>query len=117
MPERYQIPMIWAGGSLAVKDTIVTQLGSQKDMVATLLTQLNMDASAFPFSKNLLSPYGKEYAFFTYPDAFGYVTPHSYQVYDNTAKQYIMQMGNPTALDSLRGKAYLQVLSADHLKR
>ncbi|HLW07496.1 MAG TPA: LTA synthase family protein, partial [Marinilabiliaceae bacterium] len=117
MPERYHIPMIWTGGALAVKDTIITKLGSQKDMVATLLSQLKIDASDFQFSKNILSPNAQEYAFFTYPDAFGYVTPHSYQVYDNAAKQYVMQLGNPTALDSLRGKAYLQVLSADHLKR
>lgn len=117
MQDRYHIPMIWAGGALAIKDTVITKLGSQKDMVATLLSQLNIDASNFQFSKNILSPHVKEYAFFTYSDAFGYVTPHSYQVYDNAAKQYVIQLGHPTALDSLRGKAYLQVLSSDHLKR
>jgi phosphoglycerol transferase MdoB-like AlkP superfamily enzyme len=117
MPERYQIPMIWAGGALAVTDTIIPKLGSQKDMVATLLGQLNIDASEFKFSKNILSTGTGEYAFFTYRDAFGYVTPTSYQVYDNTAKKYVMQTGNISRMDSLRGKAYLQVLSADHLKR
>ncbi|MGQ1945586.1 LTA synthase family protein [Geofilum sp. OHC36d9] len=117
MPERYHIPMIWTGGALAVTDTTITKLGSQKDMVATLLGQLNIDASEFRFSKNILSTGTHEYAFFTYPDAFGYVTPTSYQVYDNTAKKYVMQTGSVSQIDSLRGKAYLQVLSADHLKR
>src|SRR5690554_5784486 len=73
MRERYQIPMLWTGGALAVKDTVVHTLGSQKDLVATLLGQLQIDASDFLFSKDLLVPDQEEYAFFTYPDAFGYV--------------------------------------------
>ncbi len=117
MKERYHIPMLWTGGAMAVKDTIINTLGSQTDMVSTLLAQLDIEASGFPFSKNLLSPLVNEFAFFTYPDAFGYITPKSFQVYDNRAKGYIEQQGEITEVDSLRAKAYLQVLSADHLKR
>ncbi len=117
MKERYHIPMLWTGGAVAVKDTIINTLGSQTDMVSTLLAQLDIEASGFPFSKNLLSPLVNEFAFFTYPDAFGYITPKSFQVYDNRAKGYIEQQGEITEVDSLRAKAYLQVLSADHLKR
>lgn len=115
--ERYHIPMIWTGGALAVRDTVVSTLGSQTDMVATLLNQLGIDDAGFDFSKNLLDPSVAQFAFFTYPDAFGYITPQSFQVYDIRAKSYIEQEGNITPIDSLRAKAYLQVLSADHLKR
>lgn len=115
--ERYHIPMIWTGGALAVRDTVVSTLGSQTDLVATLLNQLGIDDAGFDFSKNLLDPSVAQFAFFTYPDAFGYITPQSFQVYDNRAKSYIEQEGNITPIDSLRAKAYLQVLSADHLKR
>lgn len=117
MRERYQIPMVWTGGALAVKDTVVHTLGSQKDLVATLLGQLQIDASDFTFSKDLLVPDQEEYAFFTYPDAFGYVSPQGYQVYDNAARRYVVQEGSISALDSIRGRAYLQVVSADHLER
>jgi phosphoglycerol transferase MdoB-like AlkP superfamily enzyme len=117
MQERYHIPMVWTGGALAVQDSIVSHLGSQKDMVSTLLNQLSLNSDMFKFSKNLLSPGTSEYAFFTYPDAFGFVTPHSYQVYDNAAKKYVMNSGAISPLDSLRGKAMLQMVSADHLKR
>ena len=62
-------------------------------------------------------PDQEEYAFFTYPDAFGYVSPQGYQVYDNAARRYVVQEGSISALDSIRGRAYLQVVSADHLER
>jgi phosphoglycerol transferase MdoB-like AlkP superfamily enzyme len=117
MIERYHIPMIWTGGALAVKDTVISTLGSQKDLVTTLLNQLSVNSEMFGFSKDLLSPDVEEYAFFTYPDAYGFITPDSYQVYDNAAKRYVMTTGDITPLDSLRGKAMLQVVSADHLKR
>jgi phosphoglycerol transferase MdoB-like AlkP superfamily enzyme len=117
MKERYHIPMLWIGGAMAVTDTIITKLGSQTDMVATLLNQLNISDEGFPFSKNLLDPSTEEFAFFTYPDAFGYISPLSYQVYDNRAKKYVIQEGIISTIDSIRGKAYLQVISADHLKR
>ncbi|URW79863.1 LTA synthase family protein [Xiashengella succiniciproducens] len=117
MKERYQIPMLWTGGALAVRDTVISKIGSQKDVVATLLGQLGIDASDFYFSKDLLCSDTEEYAFFTYPDAFGYVTRNSYQVYDNTARRYVVQEGEISETDSLRAKATMQVVSADHLKR
>jgi len=117
MKERYQIPMLWTGGALAVRDTVISKIGSQKDVVATLLGQLGIDASDFYFSKDLLCSDTEEHAFFTYPDAFGYVTRDSYQVYDNTARRYVVQEGEISETDSLRAKATMQVVSADHLKR
>ncbi|ASB49017.1 LTA synthase family protein [Alkalitalea saponilacus] len=117
MIERYHIPMLWTGGALAVKDTVISTIGSQTDMVSTLLNQLRLDDSEFPFSKNLLAEEVEEFAFFTYPDAFGLITPDLYKVYDNNAGRYIVFEGEATAIDSLKGKAYLQVLSLDHLNR
>ncbi|TCO10922.1 LTA synthase family protein [Natronoflexus pectinivorans] len=117
MIERYHIPMLWTGGAMAVTDTIISTIGSQTDMVSTLLNQLQLDASEFPFSKNLLAEEVEEFAFFTYPDAFGLITADLYKVYDNNAGRYIVFEGEASAVDSLKGKAYLQVLSLDHLNR
>lgn len=117
MKERYHIPMLWTGGAVANRDTVVTTLGSQADMVSTLLNQLDLSTEGFDFSKNLMAELVSEFAFFTYPDAFGFITPNMYQVFDNRANRFIVFEGEATAVDSLKGKAYLQVLSADHLKR
>ncbi len=112
-----QIPMLWTGGALAKKDTIVSKVGSQTDMVQTLLKQLDIHNSELQFSKNILDKTSAGFAFFDYSDAFGYVEKDHYQLYDNRIKRFLRMEGTKNKLDSLKGKAYLQVLSNDHQKR
>nr|WP_321406972.1 sulfatase-like hydrolase/transferase [uncultured Carboxylicivirga sp.] len=115
--ERYHIPMLWTGGALAVKDTIITKVGSQTDMARTLLNQCGINDDGFPFSKNLLDKGVKGYAFFDYPDAMGFVEDSLYQVYDNRMGRFIQMENAQNHIDSLKAKAYLQVLSLDHKRR
>lgn len=57
------IPMLWLGG--AVKQPLkVDKIMNHADLAATLLGQLELDHSMFPFSRNVL---GSDY---TYPTAF-----------------------------------------------
>lgn len=112
-----QIPMLWTGGALAKKDTVVSKVGSQTDMVCTLLKQLNIHNEELKFSKNILDQTSAGFAFFDYSDAFGYVEEDHFQVYDNRIKRFLHMEGTKSNLDSLKGKAYLQVLSNDHKKR
>jgi hypothetical protein len=44
---------------------VIEKLGSQVDLAKTLLDQLELDASAFEFSKNLLDPSTPEFAFYS----------------------------------------------------
>jgi len=117
MQDHNQIPMIWTGGALAVQDTVITTVGSQADMVKTLLCQLGIDGDDFKFSKNILDHGIEPFAFFNYPDAMGLVEKGKYQVFDNEMGRFIHMDGAHTQLDSLKAKAYLQVLSIDHKKR
>ncbi|MBI9064144.1 MAG: sulfatase-like hydrolase/transferase [Marinilabiliaceae bacterium] len=112
-----QIPMLWTGGALAKKDTVVSKVGSQTDMVQTLLNQLDIHNNELRFSKNILDQTTAGFAFFDYSDAFGYVEKDHFQVYDNRIKRFLHMEGTKGNLDSLKGKAYLQVLSNDHKKR
>jgi len=112
-----QIPMLWTGGALTQKDTVVSKVGSQTDMVQTLLKQLDIHNDEFTFSKNILDQTSAGFAFFDYSDAFGYVEKDHFQVYDNRIKRFLQMEGTKSNLDSLKGKAYLQVLSNDHKKR
>jgi len=112
-----QIPMLWTGGALAKKDTLVSKVGSQTDMVQTLLKQLDIHNKELKFSKNILDQTSAGFAFFDYSDAFGYVEKDHFQVYDNQIKRFLHMEGTKSNLDSLKGKAYLQVLSNDHKKR
>lgn len=67
-------PLILSGGALNVQDTVVTTIGSQTDMVATVLAQLGMDHSGYKFSRNLLADQVIPFAFFSYPNGAGVVT-------------------------------------------
>ena len=115
--KKFNIPLILTGGALAVRDSLVTSYGSQTDIAATLLKQLGISAEGFIFSKNLLDPTAKDFAFFDFSDGFGFVTPSNYEVYDNPMGAYIRLDDNTPAADTISGKAYLQKVAKDFHSR
>ena len=74
MPEAYHIPLILAGGVVQAHDTVVSTIGSQTDMVATVLAQLGLDPSGYKYSRNLLAPQAYPFAFYSYPNAAAVVS-------------------------------------------
>lgn len=112
----FKIPMVWTGGALTVKGLKVNKTGSQIDIPLTLLDQLNISAD-FPFSKDLLSDESGSFAFYTFNEGFGFVTDSSSVAYDQKSRHTVQMEGkNPSAAEA-KGKAYLQVLFDDYLKR
>lgn len=112
---RYQIPLIVTGGAIARQMEIKT-IGSQNDIAATLLGQLNVKHDDFRFSKNMLSNKTPKFAFFTVPDAFGMVTEENAIIYDNKQQKVVYdRKGNKHNL--IEGQAYLQKLYDDIAKR
>jgi phosphoglycerol transferase MdoB-like AlkP superfamily enzyme len=116
-PVKYHIPMIWAGGALNVRDTIISTYGSQTDIARTLLNQLSIEHSGFPFSRDLTATYTYPFAFFTYNNGFGILTPHSELVYDHNAGKYMTIKGRVSEFDFNAGKAYLQVVNEDFINK
>lgn len=116
-PIKYHIPMIWIGGAINVSDTIIHTFGSQEDIARTLIEQLNIKSSGFPFSHNIMSNSKYPFAFYTFNNGFGMLSPHSTLVYDNSAAKYTIMEGQISAFDLNAGKAYLQILNDDFLKR
>ncbi|WP_430812034.1 MULTISPECIES: LTA synthase family protein [unclassified Carboxylicivirga] len=114
----YHIPMLWTGGALAVQDTLIDKVGSQTDMAMTLLSQLNIEAGDMLFSKNILDQQGSGFAFFALPgNGMALVEGDKYQAYSNGLKRFIKMEGVHTPADSLKAKAYLQVLYKDSKNR
>ena len=70
-------------------------------------------AAEFPFGKNLFDPQIPHFAFFTFPDAMGYVDAESIAIYDNQASRTVLSRGRDTDLALRRAKAYLQCLYDD----
>lgn len=113
---RYHSFMLWTGG--AVKSpAIIDKVCSQIDLAPTLLRQLDMNGSAFPFGKDILNPTIQEFAFYAFPNGFGLITPSGRVVYDNTGEKVLIEEGIST--DSLlwQGKAFLQQLYDDIEKK
>lgn len=58
------IPMVWTGGAVKGHSKVIDAMMSQSDIAATLLSQIQLDSSPFPFSRNVLSPqYAGNYHF------------------------------------------------------
>lgn len=114
--ERYQIPMLWLGGSIKEPQRI-SVYGSQQDIAATLLAQLGLSHKEFLFSKDLLDTESPHFAFFTFPDLWGIATSTSKIIYDNTSNKMILKRGINIRHYNNMGKAYLQCLYDDLAER
>lgn len=115
-PERYMIPLIMTGGAIKEPQKIETY-GSQIDIAATLLAQLGLPHDEFTFSKNLLNPASPHFAFFTFPNIFGMVTPDNEVVFNNESNAVVLDEGTNQGENLNKGKAYLQKLYDDLAKR
>jgi len=114
---KYHIPMIWLGGALRVKDTVMANLASQTDLSATLLAQLQISAKEFKFSKNILASGYIPYSFFTFADGFGFQKPNNLLIYSTITNTYSTSPQTPDSTNEKQGKAYLQALYLDYFNK
>ena len=114
--EHYRIPLIFMGG--AIKGAMkVPVYGSQIDIAATVLAQLNLPYDAFTFSKNMLNPHVPHFAFCTVPNAFAMVSAGDSVFFDCETNKVLLQKGHRQGKNLSLGKAYLQKLYDDISKR
>ncbi|MCD6091191.1 MAG: sulfatase-like hydrolase/transferase [Bacteroidales bacterium] len=116
-----KIPLLFYGPVLKpeFRGTIIKHLGYQPDLVATLLPQLNMDASEFPWSKNLLDSTSGKFAYTAYEEGFVWSRPCGQISYEKRLNYYYKNTVPQAQFDSIskEGKAFLQVLYQDYLER
>lgn len=95
---RQHIPLLFLGGALKEEwrgkrwDKIVSQL----DIPATLLHQMKLDISSYPWSRNMLNPYTSSSAFYVFYGGAGYVSDNGYIGINYSNKDNI----NTSLLDS-----------------
>ncbi len=87
-PLRHRIPMIWTGGAIA-SPGVVEEYGSQIDLCATLLSQMNLPHDDYDYSKDLLAPTPpqRKFAYYTFNDGFGVVDATGEAVWDAATGQ------------------------------
>ena len=120
-PAKYHIPLIFFGDVIKpeYRGSVISTSGSQTDIAATLLHQLNLNSANFNWSNDLLQRNRKPFAFYTFDNGFGWVTNTGSLAYDERAKQIIYASQNLKRKDSdalLNGQAYLQCMFDEYLK-
>jgi len=116
-PLEFKIPMLWLGGALAQKDTVISQLGSQTDLASTLLNQFDKPTDVFQFSRDLFSPCKTPFAYYAFNNGFGLINDSCKVVYDNVSNQVVYKEGITDSQSVIKGKAYLQVSFQDYLNK
>ncbi len=113
----FKIPFLLLGGALQFPGHLIDQIGSQTDVAATLLNQLNMPATSFKWSRNLLDSTKIPWALFTFNNGFGLIQPGRQLVFDNVGKRPISKVGPVTDQDIFFGKAIQQAAFQDYLDK
>ena len=108
--------MLWLGGVLNDSIKINDRIGSQIDIPATLLSQLDVSYNDYSFSKDLFLTETSEFVFYVFNDGFCYITDSTKLIYDNIGNDIIYNEGE-IEQDLIAGKAYLQTLMNDFISR
>jgi phosphoglycerol transferase MdoB-like AlkP superfamily enzyme len=115
-PKKYKIPMLWVGGAVAARDTVIHTMGGHTDIANTVLAQLNMYDARFSFSHNLLSPSYNPFAVFIFNNGFGLIQPNKLLVFDNASNSIIVNQSSDDE-DLKKAKAFIQTLYSDFNSR
>jgi hypothetical protein len=70
------------------RGSIYKNIGSQADLAATLLHQLRVKTNDLKFSKDLLSPNVKQFAFHATIRGYGFIDPKGSLLYNFDSKSY-----------------------------
>ncbi len=112
--DKFKIPMLWLGGALNTRDTVISKHGAQTDLVSTLLGQINVENKEYIYSKDLLNSNSNSFSYYVFNNGFNFITDSSIDRYDNVSKK----LWNKEGADNLdKGKALLQVSFQDFLDK
>jgi phosphoglycerol transferase MdoB-like AlkP superfamily enzyme len=112
-PAHFKIPLLFFGEpiELALRGKVVTKIGSQVDINATLLNQLDISYDEFAWSKDLLDPRTPGFAFYSWYDGYAWVTPQGHFAYENRFQKYFHLITDSSKTEDqmiMEGRSYLQ---------
>lgn len=113
----FHIPMIWYGGALSGQQTIIRRIVSQKDVAATLLTQMNIPTGEYVFSRNIFSDAYPNVITYAYNNGFGYVSDSIKYTYNRVPDAARFESNAIDSVALQAGKAYYQLLYEDLIAR
>ena len=115
-PSKFHIPLIFTGGALKMKG-IINTIGSQTDIATTILDQLHISTNEFKWGKDLLDSSAHPFAFYSFNNGFGFITPSAKVTVDNVSTKVIYKEGTVDSSIIDNGKAYMQFSYKNFLSR
>jgi len=99
------------------KGQTIDKLASNVDFSTTLLSQMDINAEKFKWSKNILNPYTKEFAYNSFEEGIGWIRPWGYFFYDNNYKTFrSIELPDSLKDKTVReGKSFIQVVFQDYM--
>jgi phosphoglycerol transferase MdoB-like AlkP superfamily enzyme len=117
MPERYRIPLLLYGEVIKkeFQGTKKPVTGSQSDIAATILAQLQIKSDDFSWSNNLFNANRTHFAFYNFAGGFALTTPDQTAIYDTVSNKMIRnektRLSHEATAEALKdGQAYIQNL-------
>lgn len=114
IPERYHIPMLFFGEVIKkeYRGRVIDKTGSQIDLASTLLHQLQLDSKPYTWSKNLLDPQTRPFAFFSWDSGMGFIDNTQCVTFDLVGKKTLYnnkpEDSDHTATLLQNGQVFLQ---------
>ncbi len=115
--EKYHIPMLWLGGALELKDTVITKYCSQTDLAKTLLNQINIDDDKYIWSRDIFDNGSKEGAFYVFNDGISFIDHQGITIYDYQSKAVMESSTKVSASRLALTKSHLQTTYQDYLDK
>ena len=116
-PSKFHIPMLWLGGALVKKDTIIDNISSQTDFAYSLLPLLGGDHSSFTWGKNIFANSDQHFTHYVYNKGFGLISKKGIVVYDYIKKENVVEEGTDLSKLQDLGLSLTQQSFQDYLDR
>lgn len=115
-PEFFHAPMLWLGGAIR-EPRRMEVLMNQSDLAATLLSQMGISHTDFPWSRNVLSRnYRYPFAYSSFPSGILFADSTGVSVFDITSRKPITEQPAPSTDRIHKAKTILQ-MSYDRLEQ
>lgn len=107
-PEFFHSPMLWLGGAVR-KPQRMQVLMNQSDLAATLLSQMQVPHTQYPWSRNVLSRhYTYPFVYCNFPAGVLFKDSTGVSIYDLTASRTIMEYPSDNGQRTIKARAILQ---------
>ncbi len=107
-PEFFHSPMLWLGGAIR-EPRRMDVLMNQSDLAATLLSQMGISHTDFPWSRNVLSSsYTYPFVYCNFPAGILFGDSTGVSIYDITAREPINELPMPSPERIRKAQSILQ---------